>query len=176
MQNSGFGLPSPQAETVAHAEVWHADEGSRAGLREAVALHDWRAHGDLQKLLHMPCKAHVLTQCIGCTPSHDFLRYSSATGSSGSPYATKAPVGAFCSEKRWQRCCTCLSLLCCARSQLSGVVRPKIGEGMLTCQRGAPADNDLHPASQALLDLAEHQLVKQRRRLRTVCNPLVKSL
>ena len=50
--------PGLQGET--HAEVWDADEGARAGLCEAVALHYGRAHGDLQKLLHMPCSIQVL--------------------------------------------------------------------------------------------------------------------
>lgn len=53
--------PGMQGET--HAEVWDADEGARAGLCEAVALHYGRAHGHLQKLLHMPCSTHEAFRC-----------------------------------------------------------------------------------------------------------------
>jgi len=43
----------------AHTQVWDADEGSRAGLCETIALYHRCAHRDLQELLHMPCSQHM---------------------------------------------------------------------------------------------------------------------
>jgi hypothetical protein len=51
-------VSEPGMQRKIYAEVRDADEGARAGLCEAVALHHGRAHGHLQKFLHMPCSTH----------------------------------------------------------------------------------------------------------------------
>ena len=47
-ENTGIGPATwGAADSGAHVQPRHGDEGARAGLGEAVALDDRRAHGDL---------------------------------------------------------------------------------------------------------------------------------
>lgn len=69
---------TPSRARAAH-RLGQGDEGGGAGLGQAVALHDWRAHGRLQELLHVArergaARAHTQPTRVRAKPQRNLLR------------------------------------------------------------------------------------------------------